>query len=116
MEHTRLTPVLYNLHGPAARCFCKRCTDLSGDERVHERGDPPRRYVMPAGCARVGVTSDRPRALAAGAFDTFHYAYHGTKVGVCMGCLGHVLVFAVRAWFERACWAVHGVAVVGMCR
>jgi hypothetical protein len=54
--------------------------------------------------------------LAAGAFDTFHYAYHGTKVGVCMGCLGHVLVFAVRAWFERACWAVHGVAVVGMCR
>ena len=36
-------------------------------------------------CARFGLKNDSARAVATGAFDKFHVAYHGTKVETVLG-------------------------------
>ncbi len=48
VEYLDLSPKM------GARCYCDTCFTASGDTRVHPRGDPPKKYVMPLKCVVDG--------------------------------------------------------------
>lgn len=43
------------LHQVYDKCFCEHCASKRGDLKVHEMGNPKKRFTVPWGYAKFGV-------------------------------------------------------------
>jgi hypothetical protein len=82
-----LPAALFDWSLGASICYCAKCCTARGDERVYSRGDPPIKYVLPQGWARVGLKAGGVQAEANNAFSKWHNAFHGTRIANLSGIL-----------------------------
>jgi serine/threonine protein kinase len=74
--------------GTHGRCFCDECmAKFENAAVVEERGNPPKRFGLPVGCARFGLIAGTAHGKVSGAFENFNLAYHGTRPGSVMAIL-----------------------------
>ncbi|XP_005104477.1 neuralized-like protein 4 [Aplysia californica] len=64
--------------GPPS-CFCSACHKARGDDPHHQRGDPPKDFVLPVGWCRYLLRAPN-KAHALNVADKWHCAYHGSRI------------------------------------
>jgi hypothetical protein len=58
-------------------CYCSACMPGAGDNSFM-RGQPPRKYTLPAGWCRLGLTVPAVIVAMNNVFENWHVAFHGT--------------------------------------
>ncbi|CAH1249982.1 NEURL4 [Branchiostoma lanceolatum] len=65
------------------KCFCETCHKARGDDDYYTRGEPKKKYAMPVGWTRFGLSLNPTfKDSELNVFDNWHRAYHGTDSGV----------------------------------
>ncbi|XP_077976864.1 neuralized-like protein 4 [Glandiceps talaboti] len=74
----KLSESIFRLDTRYDICFCNSCHTARGDRKVYYRGNPPEKYVLPLGWARISLQVQKHKIEGLKADKDWHVAFHGT--------------------------------------